>query len=262
MNPDARPIRLGVHSEDLHASARHSMEIAAKLAMPLIQLRAVDGEVSPQELSASGRRHVLRFARNMGLSIVALGAELSGHVTNSSTLDLEVARARRILELARDLDVAQVSAPVRVGAGMDTALLREAITQIAEHADRLDCPFAIETSADSPQDLCTWLEDINCDLLKVCYDPGSLMIAGRDPLAPIEALADRISLSHLRDAIVGSPGQPGRETALGQGQLNLPVYLQHLKDAGYHGPQMLRRAHGSQPVEDLTRARAYFQEHC
>jgi sugar phosphate isomerase/epimerase len=256
--------KLGVYADDLSASPKVSMELAARLGLPLIQLQAVRGELAPHSLSQSGRRHVLRYARDHGLAIVALGTELrlvdSG---DADRLDRQVAQTCAVLELARELHVPLVGGPVSDCDDQPRSyeLLRQALHQIAEQADRVNCPFAVQTTRLAAATLDRVLRELNCRHLRICYDPGEFLISGQDPLTPIEAFADDIALVHLRDATLAGPRRSGQETRLGQGQLDIAACVQRLGEAGYRGALLLRRTQGADPVADIAAAKAWLEAH-
>jgi len=253
----------GLHLEDLKMNTKIGMETASAMGFRVIEVGAASGEITPEALSASGRRHVQRYVKSLGLTVAALDADLGGiRLTDSSKAEQHVERTRKILELASDLKVPLVTAPIGRLTGNDQqqfTLVNEALQHIGMHADSIGLPFAIETSVDSPQLLQKLLQDANCPYLKVCYDPGELLMDGHDPLAPVEMLADDIALSHLRDAMLGTPLQPGREMPLGQGQLNLQAFLAQLDQAGYRGPHIIRRANSDNPTADLKAAITHLE---
>jgi sugar phosphate isomerase/epimerase len=255
--------RLGIHADDLRATPKQAMEQAAALGFRHLQVNAAAGQLAPAQLDRSGRRHVQRTLSGLGVQLSALSADVTGRsAADSLTFEQHVHTAGRVLELAADLDVPVVSCAIgRVDSARpeQLSLLTEALQHIAAHADRVGRIYAIEAVFDTPQTLRDLLNDVACDQIKVCYDPGQLLRIGHDPLAPIEPLADDIALSHMRDAILGSPGQPGQETALGCGQLNIEAYLAHLEQAGYHGPQVLRRNGSASPELELAQAREWFR---
>ena len=80
-------------------------------------------------------------------------------------------------------------------------------------------------------------------------------MAGHEPIAATELLADQIILSHARDGLAGTAERLGREMALGSGYVNLAAYLATLAEAGYAGPQILRRTDSDRPADDLAAAR-------
>ena len=259
--PEA-PSRIGVHVDDFRIDAKAGLRLASSLGFRAVQLGAASGEISPQQLSESGRRHLLRHTRGLGVSIAALRADLGGsRFLDGARVEQHVDRARRILELARDLGVRVVTAPVGrllPDHARQYEVLHEALRQVAEHADRVDRVFAIETAVDAPADLKKLLEELNCRHLKVCYDPAELLMDGLDPLAAVESFADQIVLSHIRDAQPGSPERPGREANLGDGQLNLSACLERLAEAGYGGELIIRRSQSSNPGPDIQACKRYL----
>jgi sugar phosphate isomerase/epimerase len=68
-------------------------------------------------------------------------------------------------------------------------------------------------------------------------------------------VAGRLALTHLRDALRGTPDSPGFEVSLGKGQLDLPAFLEMLAQTGPPRPMMLARSGGENPVDDLRAAR-------
>ncbi len=251
--------KLGLRSDDLRVGARKGMDLAARMGFGTIELGAITGDVAPENLSSSGRRHVMRYANQRGLSISALGGTLGGTVHHDVIgLERNLDQLRSILDLARDLNVATVTTAVGLIGPQDGEWfdrVREALSSVAEHADLIGCNVALTTSGGNPAGLATLIDTVNCDRIKVCYDPGELLMSGQDPLAPIEPLANHIGLSHIRDGMLGNAAHAGQETCLGRGQLDVAAYLGHLAQAGYHGPHILRRADSAQPSADLATGR-------
>lgn len=252
--------KLGVHLQDLQLGAKRGMIAASRLGAGCIHVPAAEGDISPQNLTLTGRRHVQRFARDLGLRLSALEADLRTQ-TAGGGLEERIDQTRRIIELASELEVPVVTASL--GHVEDDAehyaVAREALHQVAVHADTVGRFVAIETSAGSQDVILRLLRDLNCSYLKVCYDPGLLLIDGMDPLAPIDPLADAIVLANLRDATRGSSKRPGRETDLGEGHLNIHAYLAQLDQAGYRSDLILRRSASDDPIPHLRAARRYLE---
>lgn len=261
MSAVRRPI--GVYLNDLRAEPREALRLAASLGYNAVQIEVGCGPLSPSQLSQSGRRHLMRFADGLGLSIVALRADL-GDTSSPDTTSLEqlADRAPRILELARELNVATVTAPVgrfRLTDQRDYSLVRHALAQIADSANLLDRIFAPDTTLGPPDALAELLRDLNCPNLGVCYDPAGLLMDGIDSLTAVETLADNIALAYVRDARARSAERAGSETNLGDGHLNLPDYLAQLDAAGYRGPLIVRRSQSANPPADLQQCRNYLE---
>lgn len=261
MSAARRPI--GVYLNDLRAEPREALRLASSLGYNAVQIEVGQGPLSPSQLSQSGRRHLRRFAGGLGLSIVALRADLGGTPSPDATsLEQLADRAPRILELARELGVATVAAPVgrfRLKDRRDYSLVRHALAHIADSANLLDRTFAPETTLDSPDALAGLLRDLDCPNLGVCYDPAELLMDGINSLAAVQTLADNIALAYVGDARARSADRAGRETNLGDGHLNLPDYLTQLDAAGYRGPLIVRRSESADPPADLQQCRNYLE---
>ena len=75
------------------------------------------------------------------------------------------------------------------------------------------------------------------------------------PAIFIEQFADRISLVHARDGTVGRSDRVGRETVLGEGDVDWIGLLSALSGMDYAGPYILRRTDSPQPEDDLRQGR-------
>jgi len=72
------------------------------------------------------------------------------------------------------------------------------------------------------------------------YDKG-------DPLRAVEILAPYLRSVHVKDANRPAlPGTWGEEVPLGQGQVNIPRFIQTLQKVGYRGPLCIERERGDQ----------------
>lgn len=69
--------------------------------------------------------------------------------------------------------------------------------------------------------------------LRVCLDPSHMFLHGESPLAAAEALLDRISLVHVKDAAGRYP--EFTLPPLGKGEMDWRGLLRHLRSLGYDG---------------------------
>jgi sugar phosphate isomerase/epimerase len=248
----------GIVLEGLRQSAKDALTIASRLAFRHIELPATTGDVSPDELSPTGRRHLLHYAAGLGLKLDALGADLGGmRFAESSAAEQSLYRTQRIVELATDLRVPIVTTHL---GQLTTEMLRqgylpEAVRHLAELADRTGTFIAFETGSAEPETLAGLLQNVNCDSLGVCYDPASLLMDGFNPLDGVTTLADRIMIARARDAVAGTNRRPGREVALGEGQVDMRSYLAALEAAGYGNPAFIRRTDAEDPMQELAEAK-------
>lgn len=254
--------RLGVVLDSFGQPVREAMETASRLGLRQVEMPAVSGPVEPSELSRSGRRHLLHFVRGLGLNLAALGGDLGGQrFSESGRLEQRLDKTRAIIEMAAELGVPVVT--THLGRVDDDAfaggLLVEVLEQLANAADRTGRFVAIETAGTTPEKLSELLHRINAPALGVCYDPASLLLEGREPLAGMESVANSIFIARARDAMAGSEQRPGREVPLGTGQVDLADYLAHLDQAGYKSVPFIRRTQSEHPLDDVAVAQRRLQ---
>jgi len=247
--------KLGVDIADLRLAVKDAIRTAAALEFSAVELPTT-GELAPEHLSGSGRRHLGQFVRGFGLDLSALVADIPGtRLTDSRTVDERVQRTCRIIELARDLHAPVVTASAGAlthpETGEPSALAMEALRRIGEAADAQGVVYALRPSQDSGERLQRVLDALRCPCLQIGIDPAAMVMAGADPLAAIERVADHIRLFHLRDGLAGLAERPGRETRIGEGEIDLVGLMTVLDAAQYRGPYILRRTDSASPVQDL-----------
>jgi L-ribulose-5-phosphate 3-epimerase len=257
-------IRLGVAVDDLGLGTKEGLQEAARLGYGAVELGGVGGDIEPANLSQSGVRHLRKFVEGLGLEVSVLGGPAGrGGLGDPATVDERIDKTRQILELARRLRVPVVT--VHLGRVPDDprdrrrGLIVEALDCIGEHADKVGVLLAAASDEDAPAALRRLLDELNCPALRVCYDPGGLLMHGHDPTAGVGDLAGLIAASHLRDATRGSATAAGREVRMGSGQVNFIEYLAALEQGAYQGPQIVRRTEATDPVAEIAAARQYLE---
>jgi sugar phosphate isomerase/epimerase len=252
-----RPV-FGINVHDLRTDPKRGMQQAARMGFRAVELRALDGDIDPANLSESGRRHLHRYVRDIGLQLAALDADFgAGGMADPAAVDACVQRTGQVLAMARELGVPIVTGSV--GRLDDADPRREqiasALRSIAEQADRIGTIYAVCTSYTAPNQLRRLVDELACPAVRVCTDPGYLVMSGYDPVSATSTLAEHVVLSHARDGLAGTSQSAGREVPLGQGHVNWLAYLATLSAADYAGPQILRRTDAERPLEDLQAGR-------
>jgi sugar phosphate isomerase/epimerase len=117
--------------------------------------------------------------------------------------------------------------------------------------------LAFETGQETADLLRRTLDDLKAPNLKVNFDPANMLLYDMgDPIRAVEILGPDIRSVHVKDAIrPASPGIWGQEVPLGEGQVNIPLFIKTLKKVGYTGPLMVEREVGDQAarVRDIRR---------
>jgi L-ribulose-5-phosphate 3-epimerase len=250
---------VGVVLDSFGRPVKESLQSASQLGFRQIELPATSGEVNPEVLSQSGRRHLMRHVAGLGLGLSAIGGDLGGaRLSEGAGLEQRLDRTRRIIEMAADLRVPVTTTHLgRFDAeARRRGDLAAVVRELADTADRTGTFVALETGGADPGELASLLKDINCEWLGVCYDPASLLIDGYDPIGSVEPTAGKILIARARDAVAGSDRRPGHETPLGYGELDLVRYLAALDQSGYHNAAFIRRTGSDRPLEEIAEAKA------
>lgn len=255
--------RLSVCLDDLRMETKSAMDAARRLGFHAIDVSAVHGPISPAELSATGRRHLMKHLGDLGLALGSLrGPAGAGSLADPQSAEQRIDDTSRILELAAVLRVPAVSITCgHVADAANSTRLREALSILAERADHWGVTLAIETAGIAAADLGQLLRTVDCPRLKACCDAGAMLMNGDAPNHLIDSLGGRVSLARIRDARAGSPGQSGHEVRLGEGELDVPGFLASLDEAGLSGDIIVTRSESARPAEELSAAKAVLERY-
>jgi L-ribulose-5-phosphate 3-epimerase len=108
--------------------------------------------------------------------------------------------------------------------------------------------LGLETGQETADLLRRTLDDLQCDNVKVNFDPANMLLYDMgDPLRAVEILGPDIATVHCKDAFrPTTPGEWGREVRLGEGAVNMAGFIDKLKQVGYAGPLVIEREVGNQ----------------
>lgn len=124
--------------------------------------------------------------------------------------------------------------------------------------------LAFETGQESASLLRQTLDDLKAPNLKVNFDPANMLLYDMgDPIQAVQILGPDIRSVHVKDARrPTTPGTWGEEVPLGEGEVDLPRYIQALQDVGYTGPLMIEREVGDQASRkrDIGRGIDYLRQ--
>lgn len=178
-----------------------------------------------------------------------------------------MARAERVSDFAKFLGVKRVAShigfipedPSEEAYGD----LAETVRHLADYCERNGQVFALETGQEPAEVLLEFIEDVDCDNVRVNFDPANMILYGSgEPLPALELLADYVDGVHVKDG--GWPmekGKLGTERPLGEGKVNIPAYIAKLKEIRYTGPLTIEREiSGAQQVADIKKAIEWLKE--
>lgn len=266
----------------LHEGIRKSRETGAEG----IQIYAVQGDMSPENLTYVQRREILDFTVSNGLVISALCGDLGGHgFTRFEDNRKKIDKTKRIMDLAKDLECNVVTTHIGVVpedmSDPKWRILQEACEELGEYGDRTGIYLAIETGPETASTLKNFLDSLHSRGVRVNLDPANLvMVTGDDPVKAVYTLKDYIVHTHAKDGIMLKKTEPAliynyfaeggiedfhleqyfREMPLGEGQVQFDAYLKALDDIGYKGFLTIEREVGENPEEDIRNAVEFLQQ--
>jgi L-ribulose-5-phosphate 3-epimerase len=101
------------------------------------------------------------------------------------------------------------------------------------------------------------MDDAGTGNLGVCFDPANLLAYGKaNPIDALDLLGKRVEAAHAKDATYPASGNEfGVEKPIGEGQVNIPLYISKLKALGYGGAITIEReTEGEAQIADIRQA--------
>src|SRR5262245_47717613 len=144
--------KIGVRLESLGQPLRQGLTEASRMGAEGVQIDAV-GDLSPSTLSQSDRREFRSLLRVHNLELTALGCPLRRGLDATEDQQQRLEHVRKVMTLAYDLGprVVVVSAGGVPEKEDDPAArrLREALTDLGLHGDRVGSQLALETGLEA-----------------------------------------------------------------------------------------------------------------
>jgi sugar phosphate isomerase/epimerase len=127
----------------------------------------------------------------------------------------------------------------------DYIAVRDMVRRVCDHAAQYNIVFALETGQESAEALTHFIEGVERRNLKVNFDPANMILYGTAKPAPaLETLAPHVVSVHCKDGTwppKDKPGSLGTEMPLGEGEVDIPLFINTLKKIGYTGPLTIER---------------------
>lgn len=263
---------IGVIIDSFRTDTVTAVKKAAAIGAQGIQVYATNGEMAPENLSASKRAEFRKLVADNGLVISALCGDLGGGFGNAEQNPQRIEKSKRIIDLAKELGTDIVTTHigvVPVDSSVDRyKVMQEACSELARYADGIDAHFAIETGPETSAVLKGFLDTLHSTGVGVNLDPANLvMVTGDNPAKAVYNLRDYIVHTHakdgkqlyykdpeivyglVKDALVTAPSF--LEVPLGEGQVPWVEYLDALEDIGFKGFLTIEREVGEDPEKDI-----------
>src|SRR5262249_59473264 len=213
-------MKIGVVLESMGVPLRQGLPLAARMGVGGVQVNAT-GELSPDRLTETGRRELRNLLRTYNQELTALYCPFRRGLDTAENQQARIDHARKVLSLAFELGprVAIVECPKLPGENeVERAnVMREALTALGRHGDRVGANLALEIGLDPPEAVRDYLDTFDVGSLKVNYDPANLLVNGFDPAKGVIPLHRYIAHTHARDARRSSVSRGAQEVPWGPG---------------------------------------------
>jgi sugar phosphate isomerase/epimerase len=199
-------------------------------------------KTEPQTLTSAARGELRAIVRSTGLSVPALGENLTLDVSDATHAD-NLDHLRRAAELAYDLDPARPPL-IQTTMGGNTLEWERRSKHMAERlaawarvAEECRITLAVKAHAGAAADRperCLWLLDaVGSPRIRATYDYSHFQVIGLTLAETLAAMLPRAALIHVKD----SAGEAPRHKFLlpGEGTIDYTDYFRRLARAGYRG---------------------------
>lgn len=264
------------------ADPYEGMQIARELGVEGVHIGAFGGALDLENKSSAERKQVLARIRGMSLEVSCLIA-WGGNVDlgEEKGLPENVAWGKRINETAADMAgglwMAHVGVMPEDTTSAHWARFRDALAEIASHAERVGAKLAMETGPEPPALVKRMIEEVGSPALRVNFDPANLLIwppylAKRDgttfdfdaalerfnPVEGLRTLIPYVVHVHAKDSVMRRDCTFD-EVPLGTGMTNWPELHRIFQEHGYAGYYAIERECGEDAMGDVRRAVEYLR---
>jgi sugar phosphate isomerase/epimerase len=255
-------LKIGVVLESMGLPLRQGLPQAARLGVAGVQVDAA-GEMSPERLSETARRELKNLLRTFNQEFTALNCPLRHGLDVAENQQPRIDYIRSALTLAFELDPRVVIAPCpKLPAENEPErgrLLREALTAIGRHGDRVGSVLALEIGLDSPEAVRDYLATFDVGSLKVNYDPANMLVNGFDPVKGVIPLSQLIVHTHARDARKTTVSRGAQEVPLGSGDVDWLSLVASLTAIEYRGFLTIESEPRTGRLAEIERAVAFLR---
>lgn len=179
--------------------------------------------------------------------------------------DTRAERVARIADIAaytHKLGVASVAAHIGFipedAADPRYPALVTTVQGICDDLRQLGLFFTLETGQETAKTLHRFIGDVARDNLRVNFDPANMILYGNDnPITALDLLAPWVMSVHCKDGCWPTEeGKLGHEKPLGEGDVNIPLWIDKLMQIGFRGPLTIEREiSGEEQRKDIIRAK-------
>jgi L-ribulose-5-phosphate 3-epimerase len=254
--------RTGIVLESFRLRIKEGIKAASTLGFKGIQIDATQKDITPENLSATGRRELRRIIDLNRLRLCALGGEIGIGFINENEFDFLIKRTKEIINLALDLQTNIVTIHIgNIPTDTDSThshAVRAALNEIGLHAENYGCSLAAKVTLDNYTTLKEFLTSLQTQGIKLLYDPASLMTNNLDPIKYIYELHEYIAHTNIWDTRQTGEGRR-IEVPIGEGVIPVQELISALESIGYHGFYVINSKGFQQPLENIKKGKEFLE---
>jgi L-ribulose-5-phosphate 3-epimerase len=248
-------LKLGV-IVSLTSSPAECLEKVKALDFPTCQVGVGDPQLSDRNLAIELRQ----TADRLGIEITMIfthcrGGQIWNFVDGPRTIGLVPIETRRegVERLKRGADFAAWAGVPDLGSHVgfipenssdeQYPKIVEALQEVARHCQGIGRHLCFETGQETPTTLLRTIQDVGTSNLGINLDPANLLMYGKaNPIDALDTIGQYVRGVHAKDGEYPTNGRElGLEKPLGEGRVNFPVLIPHLKALGYRGALTIER---------------------
>jgi L-ribulose-5-phosphate 3-epimerase len=214
---------------------RRSLQEVQRLGAHGVELAAA-GDLTPQQLSQTGRREVRHLLRSYDLETAAVFCPLRRGLDTPENLQPRLDFIKQAMSLAFDLGprvlIVQTGRVPEKDDDPSLAPFRDALEALLRHGDRIGTTLALDTGLESGAARRAFLDRFDSGSLGVNLNPANFLMDGHNPYEAARALAGRIANIHAEDARAVNPNRRER-VPVGHGDIDWLEMLATLEEVEF-----------------------------
>ncbi len=253
---------VAVQLRSLGRPFQESLRLARQLGARAVEIDARQ-ELRPAELTPSALRQVRKWLADLELVVAAVSFPTRHGYDEPHQLEARVEATKAAQQMAYSLGASVVVNQVgRASVEPDSEsfkLLVEALTDLANHGQRVGARLAAETGTESGADLARLLGAVPSGGIGVCLNPGQLIVAGHPPLDAVAELGSNVVYVRAVDGLRDRARGRGVAVTLGRGEADFPALLGALEEHDYRGYLCVQADSSTNPLGSVRDAISYFE---
>lgn len=222
-------------------SFQHTVEQAAANGYQALEVRLLDGQIIPSNLSAERRREMKAVLQQHNLRIIGLGLSTRFSSPDPAERMANIEELRRYLELANDLDVPMVrtfGGNVAEGQTLDQTIdwVAQALIGGVSTAEAQGVTIVLEThdAFCRGAEVARVLAQVNSPYVAAVWDIHHPYRMGESIEQTWDLIGTRVKHVHIKDGIKQADGS-WQLVLLGEGELPCRETINLLYEKGYRG---------------------------